>query len=109
MNNLRQRKADSSRPHRLLNKAIVSALLAALAAAGLALLNPTPAAAQSVPSAPDLIWMNGGHAGGSGARRSRPTGRRLPHWTTRKSTSGATRTDDCCAPSVRPGLIHSSA
>lgn len=77
MCNSRQRKADSARPHRLLNKAPVSTLLALLvAAAGLTLLGTT-AAAQSAPSAPDLLWMNGGHAGGIGRAALSPDGQTL--------------------------------
>lgn len=77
MNNFRRPEAAPSRPHGLLRRALIPVLLAAPAtAAGPALLRLTPAtaAAQSDPSAPDLLWMNGGHAGGSGRAALSPDG-----------------------------------
>jgi hypothetical protein len=83
----RQRRSPSHAPG-LSRKTLALVLFAALAsAAGLALLRPDAAEAalsgQAGPTAsaavttPDLLWMNGGHAGGSGKAALSPDGQLL--------------------------------
>lgn len=84
MNSCPTRKAGSAaRAHRPSSKTLALALLAGLALTlGSALLGTAAAAdggtqAATAASAPDLLWMSGGHAGGVGRAALSPDGQTL--------------------------------